>query len=92
MEEGSREEEAEGGGEKGRQGCREGWSEREENVRIGKEWKKRVEGGRERVKKGSEWKEEGRNEWMDRGLEGEGIGRERDRGMNQREGRRVGDG
>ena len=52
--------------------------------------------GRERVKKGSEWKEEGRNEWMvewmDRDLEGEGIGRERDRGMNQREGRRVGDG
>ena len=47
MEEGSREEEAEGGGEKGRQGCREGWSEREENVRKGKEWKKRVEGGRE---------------------------------------------
>ena len=31
-------------------------------------------------------------EWMDRGLVGEGIGRERDRGMNQRDGRRLGDG
>jgi len=27
-------------------------------------------------------------EWMDRDLEGEGIGRKRDRDVNQREGRR----
>lgn len=38
---------------------------------------------REGVKKGSEWKEEGRNQWIDGDLEGEGIGREEDRGMNQ---------